>query len=108
MEKRLGHHFRTLERKSNLLATISNMNRLHILELLAAREMSVGELAEHIELSQSATSQHLAILRNEKIVAVRRVSQVKYYSLESQAARTLLALLAELFEPQSRLGVGAG
>ncbi|MFK0206326.1 ArsR/SmtB family transcription factor [Agrobacterium sp. NPDC090283] len=106
MKQRIGDHFGTLERKARLLSTFANANRLHMLQLLAAGEMSVGELAEKVELSQSAVSQHLALLREENIVKARRDSQTKYYALESEAARTLLDTLTDIFELQLQSGLG--
>lgn len=66
----------------------------------------MNDLADRVQLSQSAISQHLAILRDAEIVAVRRSSQTRYYSLKSQAARTLLNTLSEIFEPQLQSCLG--
>ena len=79
---------------------MSNANRLHILQLLISGEMTVGHIAETVELSNSSTSQHLAVLRAEDIVVARRESQIKYYSLKSPAVRALLVTLSNIFEPQ--------
>ena len=92
----------TLERKATLLSTIGNKNRLHILHLLAGGEMCVGEIAEKLEISQSAVSQHLAILRGEEMVTVRRACQTRYYSLKPLAARIVLDVLVDIFESQLR------
>jgi DNA-binding transcriptional ArsR family regulator len=66
-----------LERKATeaagLLKLLANENRLLILcRLVIAGEMSVGDLAEAVELSQSALSQHLAKMREDGLVATRR------------------------------------
>jgi len=80
-----------------LLKSMANQSRLMILCQLAEREMSVGELLENIPLSQSALSQHLSMLRREKIVKTRRVAQSIMYSLDSEEARVLIAALYELY-----------
>ena len=50
---------------SKLLKVMSNQNRLFILFCLNVREHTVGELEAMLNLSQSALSQHLAILRKD-------------------------------------------
>ena len=50
-----------------------------------------------IGLSQSALSQHLARLREDKLVATRRESQTIYYSLSSEPIARLIGLLYELY-----------
>lgn len=76
---------------------IANENRLKVLYLIADREMSVGELMKKVDLSQSALSQHLAVLRGYNIVRTRRSAQVIYYQLKSEKVKRILQLLAELF-----------
>ncbi|MBL4854900.1 MAG: helix-turn-helix transcriptional regulator [Robiginitomaculum sp.] len=80
-----------------LLKSMANQSRLMILCQLAEKEMSVGELLESIPLSQSALSQHLSMLRREKIVKTRRVAQSIMYSLDSEDARVLINALYELY-----------
>lgn len=57
------------------LKALSNENRLLILCHLLEGEMSVTALNEKLPLSQSALSQHLAVLRKDNLVATRRESQ---------------------------------
>ncbi|MCF6275735.1 MAG: metalloregulator ArsR/SmtB family transcription factor [Robiginitomaculum sp.] len=80
-----------------LLKSMANQSRLMILCQLAEREMSVGELLESVPLSQSALSQHLSMLRREKIVTTRRIAQSIMYSLDSEDARVLINTLYELY-----------
>jgi len=58
-----------------------NEKRLQILCLLADGERSVGEINDLLDLSQSALSQHLAVLREENLVKTRREAQTIFYSL---------------------------
>ena len=81
---------------SSLLKAMANDNRLRILCLLDGTELSVTELNQRLVLSQSALSQHLAILRRENLVATRRESQTIYYSLQGERARTLIEALGSL------------
>lgn len=52
---------------------------------------------EKLELSQSALSQHLALLRQHKLVKTRKAAQTVYYSLNSKEAESLIALLHKLY-----------
>jgi DNA-binding transcriptional ArsR family regulator len=82
---------------SDLLKSMSNQARLMILCNLVEGERSVSELEQLLKLSQSAISQHLAILRRERIVATRRQGQNIYYSLASDEAMAILSTLYGLY-----------
>jgi len=82
---------------SELLKAISNPNRLSILCNLIENELSVGELVEKIDLSQSALSQHLAKLRELNIVKTRKQQQVVYYSISSNEAKEIIGTLKMLY-----------
>jgi DNA-binding transcriptional ArsR family regulator len=67
---------------ADLLGIAGNIQRLKILYLLHAhKEMCVCDLAEVLELSDSAASQHLRKLKDKNIVKTRRKGQTIYYSL---------------------------
>lgn len=73
------------------LRLLANEKRLRVLCLLAgAGEMSAGELAEAVGLSQSALSQHLARLRADDLVTVRRKAQVRYYRISDERVGRVL------------------
>lgn len=82
---------------SDFLKALSNQNRLVILCNLLQEELSVGALNEKITLSQSALSQHLAILRRDGLVATRRDSQTIYYSIADPKVKQLMGTLYDLF-----------
>lgn len=82
---------------SSLLKAISHESRLLILCLLLRKEMSVGELAEYSDLSQSAFSQHLSVLRKENLVQTRKESQTVYYSLKDPAVTKILEALYSIY-----------
>ena len=76
---------------------LSNERRLLILCFLLARgEMKVGELVDAVGLSQSALSQHLAMLRADGLVAFRRESQVLHYRISDPRAARILELLKQV------------
>ena len=66
---------------ARFLAILGNGKRLAILCLLVDGEMSVGAIAEKVQLSQSALSQHLAKLRNAGFVRPRRDGRHILYSI---------------------------
>jgi DNA-binding transcriptional ArsR family regulator len=84
-------------RASTLLKAMANKQRLLILCHLAEGEKSVGALREEIGLSQSALSQHLAILRRDKLVETRRSATTVNYSVASPEALAMMDTLYGLF-----------
>ncbi len=80
-----------------LLRALGNEQRLMILCNLTDGELSVGELNARLPLSQSALSQHLAVLREEDIVTTRREAQAIYYALKPGAAAQVVGLLHDLY-----------
>jgi len=82
---------------AELLKAMSNENRLLILCHLGEKEMSVSELNNFIDLSQSSLSQHLAKLRNDELVKTRRESQTIYYSIANHSVVKLITLLQSEF-----------
>ena len=88
---------RNSEQAARLLKTAGNPHRLMILCTLIDAEMSVGELNERIDISQSQLSQHLAVLRRTNLVRTRREAQTIYYSLSGNEVRKLMDCLYEIF-----------
>lgn len=85
------------DQAAELLKALGNGQRLRILCLLVDGEKSVGELNQHLDLSQSALSQHLARLRDEGLVQTRRESQVIHYRLASGPAGALIGTLHDIY-----------
>src|SRR3954463_15735953 len=85
------------EQASALLRAMGNPQRLRILLLLAERERSVIELEAQVGLSQSAVSQHLARLRQTKLVRFRRDGQMTFYALDGAEVHSLLVTLHLLY-----------
>ncbi|MBT8059200.1 MAG: metalloregulator ArsR/SmtB family transcription factor [Gammaproteobacteria bacterium] len=81
----------------SLLKGLANESRLMIMCVLSEGEVSVGQLNQRIRLSQSALSQHLAVLREQGLVQTRRESQTIYYSLADTAAMDIVELLHEAY-----------
>ncbi len=78
---------------AGLLKALANAQRLMILCHLLQGPLSVAELNERVPLSQSALSQHLAVLREAGIVRTARAAQSIWYSLPPGVVRRLIAVL---------------
>lgn len=85
---------------SELLKALANRHRLLILCQLVASEKSVGQLAGFLGIRDSTVSQHLALLRRDRLIAGRRDGQTIWYRIESEPARNVLnALYGSYCEP---------
>jgi DNA-binding transcriptional ArsR family regulator len=82
---------------AQLLKVLANEKRLMILCLLIDGERSVSQLNELLDLSQSALSQHLAVLREQGLVDTRRDAQSIYYSLVRGAAFEVIQTLHGIY-----------
>ena len=74
---------------STPFAVLAEPARRQILDALRDGPRSVGELTEHVGLSQPGTSKHLRVLREAGLVTVRQDAQRRWYMLR-------LAPLAEM------------
>ncbi|MDO6564914.1 metalloregulator ArsR/SmtB family transcription factor [Amphritea sp. 1_MG-2023] len=84
---------------AKLMKALGNESRLLILCYLDGKELSVTELNDCLDLSQSALSQHLAVLRKDGLVSTRRESQTIYYSLAGDTATRIIHTLHEMYCP---------
>ena len=89
---------------AQLLKALANEKRLQILCLLTAGERSVGDINALLDLSQSALSQHLAVLRAEGLVQTRREAQTIYYALAPGPAEAVMHTLHGIYCAPARGG----
>lgn len=80
-----------------LLKALANEKRLMILCMLADGERSVGELNARLDLSQSALSQHLGLLREDGLVTTRREAQTIYYALAPGPSQRIIDTLHGIY-----------
>ncbi|RLB67107.1 MAG: transcriptional regulator [Deltaproteobacteria bacterium] len=78
-------------RKNDLVALhasfctiFSSPTRLKIMDLLGESEMSVGALAEQLEVSMANVSQHLRLMRDQGALQFRRDGKTVYYRVANQ------------------------
>jgi DNA-binding transcriptional ArsR family regulator len=83
---------REQEKLANLFKAMGDPTRLRILLALEQGEMCVCDLAAYLEISESAVSHQLRMLRQLYLVANRREGPILYYSLNDEHIARLLAI----------------
>ena len=81
------------ELQAELCRTMGHPGRLMIMYALRGGECCVSEISEHLDLSQPAVSQHLAVLRNVGMVVTRREGQHVFYRLADPEISTACDLI---------------
>lgn len=66
------------------LSALADPTRQRIVEMLAARELSAGDIAGKFDMSAPAISQHLKVLKDAKLVRVRADAQRRIYALDPE------------------------
>lgn len=77
------------------LQVIAAPRRLRILELVWDRELSAGDIAAQFDVSWSAVSQHLAVLKAAGFVVERREGTSRIYRADQEAMGPLRAVVEE-------------
>lgn len=102
-----GAHAPLYEVKAGLFKGLAHPIRIRVLEVLsAAPEASVSELIEQTSLEASHLSQHLSVLRRNRLVVAERRGSLVYYRLAYPQVADLLrvarALLGDILETTQR------
>ena len=96
----LEHLQASAEQAAALLKAMSNPKRLLILCMLCGSPgTSAGDLARATGLSPSATSQHLAKMREEGLIGSQRDAQRILYFIKNAAVNSLIATLKNVYCP---------
>ena len=86
--------------KAEIFQALAHPTRIAIVELLRNREMSAGQLIEHLGLEQANASQHFAVLRSKQIVVNRKEGNQVFYSLRDPVLIEVLDVLKRYFYSQ--------
>lgn len=79
--------------QEEVFKTLANQKRLEIIQLLSGRELSVSQMVEMLGLPQANLSQHLALLRQAKVVTSRRDGQTIFYQLSDRRMSDALDMI---------------
>ena len=82
-----------LEATARVLRVLAHPHRLKIIELIAGRELTVGEVARRVGLAPNACSQHLTIMRAHGVVNRRRDGKTIFYRVENPHALNVLSCI---------------
>ena len=83
---------RTSIHLADLFSALSDPTRLSIISALLEREMSVGEIADRISISESAVSHQLRGLRQMRIVRPRKEGRQVFYCLDDDHVARLFQM----------------
>ena len=83
---------------SELFRVFGDTTRIKILYALFESELCVGDLAQLLDVSQSAVSHQLRLLKASKLVKFRRDGKTVFYSLDDDHVRSMIALGMEHVE----------
>lgn len=82
----------TMEAIAELFKGFADSTRVNILSLLSQRELCVTDIAEAVELSQSAISHQLRLLKQMHLIKFRREGKNILYSLADDHVKTILQM----------------
>jgi DNA-binding transcriptional ArsR family regulator len=80
-----------------VLRALAEPRRQAILRLVRASPRSVGEIAEHVDITQQAVSQHLQVLKDAGLVAAHQDGTRRLYEIRPDGLESLDQFLAELW-----------
>ena len=95
------------ELHAEVCKSFSHPKRLQIIEALRDKELTVGEMVARLRLPKANVSQHLAVLRQKKVVVTRREGLNIYYRIANpkiiRACDLMRQVLHEQLEEGERL-----
>ena len=80
------------------LRALADATRRQILALTWAEERTASDIAAHFAMSRPAISQHLKVLHETDLIALRRVGTRRYYRANPEALARLRAELGAFWE----------
>ncbi len=86
-----------IEDIAGMLKTMSHPIRLKILCLLQDKEMTVGDIREEVKTTNANVSQHLSILRNQKIIGFRKDANFIYNRIDDDRVLELMQTMRKLY-----------
>lgn len=87
---------------AELFKVFGDSTRIRILHALLETELCVGDMAQILNLSQSAVSHQLKILKDAKLVRFRREGKIIFYALDDEHVRNILSMGVEHVEEEQK------
>lgn len=92
--------------KAEIFQALAHPTRIQIIETLRLGELSVGAMLEHVKVEPANLSQHLAVLRSQRLVHHRKDKNQVLYSLRNQFLTQVLDIMRRYFLSQLEEEVG--
>ena len=86
------------EKEGQILKAISNPLRLRMVSLLMNDECCVTDITNALGISQSTSSQHLAILKSSGVVYPKRYGTKTCYIVENPEVKKIILILLEKYK----------
>ena len=80
---------------SELFKIFGDSTRIKIINILLEEELCVNDISKKINISQSAVSHQLRILKSSKLVKYRKEANMIYYSLDDDHIKKIFELGCE-------------
>lgn len=91
IQKKVIPNSEILQDLADLFKIFGDPTRIRILYALSARELCVCDIAQLLEMSQSAISHQLRVLKQSRLVKFRREGKTVFYSLADDHVSTILS-----------------
>ena len=86
-----------------IFQAIAEPRRREILQLVRNRELPAGKIAEHFDVTRSAISQHLGVLKRAGLLVERREGTRRLYRARPEALSELRAFLESFWDERLEL-----
>jgi ArsR family transcriptional regulator len=86
---------------NTIFKALNDPTRREILELLKAKDLTAGEIADQFNISKPSISHHLDLLRQAGLVVSVKEGQFIYYSLNTTVMDEMLKWIMSLQSPKN-------
>lgn len=86
------NNINVVDRLANTLAILGDSARLSIVIYLLNQKANVGDITNHLKMSQPAISHHLRLLKDAKILKAEKKGKQVYYSLDDGHVKDIVSL----------------
>lgn len=85
------------DREDDVLRALAEPRRRAILQLVAAEELAAGEIAAAFEVTRTAVSQHLSVLKKSGLISERKVATRRLYRARPEGLAGLRQFLDDMW-----------